>query len=149
MAEGGKVGSGKQLHDNIKGVHKTADEDDGGSPGRSDAGEYVDKMNYSHYGYKTPSGQYRETGNDLTNTEREENKYLTKKAIGVHERVIGQQSMMPKPKLMAHGGEVDDDSSIHDALGEELMGALDKKDKKGIMSCIRACVMSCMNEGDK
>jgi Family of unknown function (DUF6496) len=44
---------------------------------------------------------------------------------------------------MDEGGEV-----LDDAMGEELMDAIHKKDKKGIMSAMRAIAMSCKNKED-
>ncbi len=43
---------------------------------------------------------------------------------------------------MAHGGEVDDDSELHDAMGHELIESIHKKDRKGIMQAIEAIVLS-------
>lgn len=43
---------------------------------------------------------------------------------------------------MAHGGEVDDDSELHDAMGGEYMSALHKKDRKGLLHAIEAIVLS-------
>jgi hypothetical protein len=52
-----------------------------------------------------------------------------------------------EPHMLAEGGEaMDEDSEIHGMLGEELMDALERKDKKAIMECIQACVMNCMNK---
>lgn len=45
-----------------------------------------------------------------------------------------------------HGGEVDDDQideELHGMVAEELMGALERKDKKGILEAIRAIALSC------
>jgi hypothetical protein len=59
---------------------------------------------------------------------------------------------------LAHGGEVGDehedadqdesmmDDEMHDMMGEELMSAIDAKDKKRIMESIETMVMSCMNK---
>lgn len=54
-------------------------------------------------------------------------------------------------RMEAKGGEIDDEDSdmedeLHSALGEEYMGAMDRKDKKGIISAIEACVTRCMNK---
>lgn len=51
----------------------------------------------------------------------------------------------------AKGGEVESgdnemDEELHHAIGGELMDALERKDKKGIMSALHAAVMSCMSE---
>lgn len=46
-----------------------------------------------------------------------------------------------KMDTYAEGGEV-----LDDAMGEELMDAIHKKDKKGIMSAMRAIAMSCKNK---
>ena len=47
---------------------------------------------------------------------------------------------------MSEGGEVGDDEELHNAMGEELMGAFERKDKKAIMDCLHACVSSMMNK---
>ena len=66
-----------------------------------------------------------------------------------HKKVLSEMKAMPKPELMAEGGEVDEgDDELHDMLGEELMDAFHSKDKKRAMSAIEACVMRCMNKGD-
>lgn len=60
----------------------------------------------------------------------------------------------PKLKGLAEGGEVDmrehesDESDMHDGLGKELMGALESKDHKGVMRCIEAAILNCMNKGE-
>lgn len=54
-------------------------------------------------------------------------------------------------KFMAEGGEaemddMDSDDELNDACAEELMHALESKDKKGVLEAIRAIVL---NMGDK
>lgn len=63
--------------------------------------------------------------------------------------IIGYPGSAPTaPIKKAEGGEVDDDDGeIHGMLGEELMGALERKDKKAILDCIEACVMQCLSKG--
>ncbi len=64
------------------------------------------------------------------------------------------------PKLMAEGGEALEDPMDHpepdgdepegemsDMLADELMAAIEKKDRKGIASAIEAMVMECMSKG--
>ena len=49
----------------------------------------------------------------------------------------------------AEGGDVEmDESDMHDGLGKELMGALESKDHKGVMRCIEAAILNCMNKGE-
>lgn len=77
---------------------------------------------------------------------------LSKKhAIKEHHKVLGEMRSQPKPHLYAEGGEVDEEpeheySELHGMLGEELMGAIERKDKKQIMSAIEACVLQCLNK---
>ena len=52
-------------------------------------------------------------------------------------------------EMMADGGEVGDDEQIHEALGEEIMSAIESKDSKQILSSIEALVLSCMNKERK
>lgn len=50
----------------------------------------------------------------------------------------------PSSSYFAEGGEVgDDDNDLHDMVTGELMDALEKKDKKGVLDAIKALVMSC------
>lgn len=55
----------------------------------------------------------------------------------------------------AEGGEVggtdvpSEEDEISSALGSELMGALEAKDHKKIMSAIEATVLRCMNKGQE
>lgn len=60
-----------------------------------------------------------------------------------------------KPNLqgLAEGGEVADpdmgedvDSELHDMMGEEMMNAIHSKDKKGIMACLEAIMLSRKNK---
>lgn len=74
-----------------------------------------------------------------------------KKALSEHNKISSEMQKIPKPNLMAEGGAVEDgelemDSELHHAIGGELMDALERKDKKGIMSALEAAVMSCMNK---
>lgn len=49
----------------------------------------------------------------------------------------------------AHGGAVEDgedEMELHHAIGGELMDALERKDKKGIMSALEAAIMQCMGK---
>lgn len=77
-----------------------------------------------------------------------------------HREKLGELKSMPHPKLkgLADGGEVgagthegpDEDHEMHDMLGQEMMGAIHGKDHKGLMSCIEAAVLNCMNKkGDE
>jgi hypothetical protein len=126
MAEGGAVDSWTKREDNEKGVNK-------GSDGISKAGLHVRSANH-----------------ESVYSDKEDSIGAAKIA---HKKTLGEMSSMPKPKLMAEGGEVssddapsDDDGELHDMLGGELMGAFERKDKKAIMSAIEACVMQCMNK---
>ena len=74
--------------------------------------------------------------------------YARSKAKDMHERKLGELKSMPNPNLkgLAEGGEVDSDDidmEINDMLGDELADAIEKKDKKGIVSAIKAIVMAC------
>jgi hypothetical protein len=69
-----------------------------------------------------------------------------------HHRVLGEMRSMPKPNLYAEGGEVHEDAEqdqemmdeeIKNMMGDELMAAIDAKDRKGIMEAIEAIVLSC------
>ena len=118
-AEGGRVDSGKQRHDNEKGVHKELGRGIMGK-GQSVAGRLIGTA-----------------GEGMAKT--------------LHEEKLKEMREMPKPKLMAEGGEVEDgepqtDEELHHAIGGELMDALERKDKKGIMEALHAAVMSCMDK---
>lgn len=75
-----------------------------------------------------------------------------------HGDKLNELKQMPKPKLkgLAEGGEVEDaldmpggdmdqdlDNELMEMAAEELVSAMEKKDKKGIVEAIKALVMSC------
>lgn len=69
-----------------------------------------------------------------------------------HARVSEMQRRKPEPEKYAEGGEVGqhgEDEELHHAIGSELMDALERKDKKGIMDALNAAVMDCMNGREK
>ncbi len=45
-------------------------------------------------------------------------------------------------------GDMEGDSELHDLLGDELLDAFERKDRKGIMDGLEALIMSCMSKGD-
>lgn len=62
----------------------------------------------------------------------------------------------PKGKLYAEGGDVepldepmkdDGDEELEDSLAQELLHAMEKKDKRGVRDAIEALVLQCMNKG--
>jgi hypothetical protein len=71
-----------------------------------------------------------------------------------HRKNLSDLQSMKRPNLMAEGGEVESDShemedgedemhqELRETMGDELMSALDRKDKKGIMDALEACVLS-------
>lgn len=79
--------------------------------------------------------------------------YFKDEAVSKHGRVLKElKDMKGKDRTnLAEGGEVemDDDSEIHSMLGDELMDAFERKDRKGIMDGLEALVMSCMSKGDE
>ena len=130
MAEGGAV----------KGVHKQED----GPAGQSYAGDRVRESAST----KSPF---------LKDVNREEAKHE-------HRVVLNEMKHAPGPTSgrsgFAHGGDVEaheepdgDEASMDEelshGLGKELMGALDSRDHKQIMSCLEACVAHCMSKGEK
>jgi hypothetical protein len=69
-----------------------------------------------------------------------------------HERepAEGYASGYPVKDKMAEGGEVEDpDTELSHGLGKELLGALDSRDHKAIMSCMEACIAHHMSKGDE
>ena len=85
------------------------------------------------------------------------------KAKDTHRKTLSEMQHMKKPNLYAEGGEVgikespheesehDEagmDEELHHAIGGEFMDALEKKDKKGIMSALTAAVMQCSKGRD-
>lgn len=66
----------------------------------------------------------------------------TRQAKIRHGQVLHEMKSMKKPNLYAEGGEVSEDHDLHDAMGSEYMGALERKDRKGIMQAIEAIVLS-------
>lgn len=75
-----------------------------------------------------------------------------------HREVLSEMKAMPKPNIkgLAHGGEVmeeeheempmDEDGEMKDMIGQEAMKAIHSKDHKGLMHCIEAAVLHCMNK---
>ena len=126
-SEGGSVDSWTKREDNEKGINKSISH---GAPGMSSAGMFV--------------RQGKDSGDDG----REAAKLA-------HALTLKEMRSMPKPSLMAGGGEVHEDAEqdkeliddeIHSMLGEELMAAIDQKDRKRIMEGIEAIVLSCLNK---
>jgi hypothetical protein len=53
------------------------------------------------------------------------------------------------PELLAEGGEVDEgEEKLEHVLAEELLTAMEHKDKKGVAEAIEALVLQCMNKGE-
>lgn len=128
-----------------EGVHKVAIVNERHSPGESDVGNSL-RTYPNQSGKKTPLGLYQQNGR------REE-----------HKRVLREQKTMPKPTAgrsgFAKGGEIGNaqhdepkaeevDTELSHGLGKELMGALDSKDHKKVMSALEACVLHCMSKGE-
>lgn len=80
---------------------------------------------------------------------------LDEDAKGVHRAKLSELKEMKGAdrKNLAEGGEVDGDEDMDNelshGLGKELMGALDSKDHKKVMSAIEACVLHCMSKSDE
>lgn len=127
-AEGGSVESPTKREDFEKGVHRSVFT----TPGQS------------RVGFNLEMG--RSGGHGIG---REESEYWAKEK---HREKLGEMRSMPKPKLMAEGGEVEEhaehgsDEELHGMMGEELMHALDSKDKKRIMDSLEAIVLSCKDK---
>ena len=68
--------------------------------------------------------------------------------IRVHQNKLRDLKEMPNPKLkgLAEGGSVDEAPDMADMAADELCSALESKDKKQIVSSIRALIASCMND---
>ena len=139
MAEGGAVDSWTKREDNEKGINKPAHVT--GQPGRSEAGEAL----------------HPAVSEDV-------DKDVTKRK---HIKVLGEMRSMKKPQLYSEGGMLRDsedhdgqehqhedaeqdqahmDEEMKHMMGEELIGALDSKDKKRIMESIEAIVLNCLNK---
>ena len=123
LAEGGYVYSGKQRSDNEQGVHP------------HDIGPHA----------RTKTSSY--AGNQVGWANRDNDPKQIENAKKEHGRVLGEMRSMKKPSLYADGGEVEDydeegEHELRHAMGGELMDALDRKDKKGIMDALEACVLS-------
>lgn len=114
----------------VKGVHKPYEAKVGGGKGQSYAGDQA------RWGQATAG---------LKSSERHHDK-----AKEEHHRVLGEMKSMKKPNLYAEGGEVADgdgdmdmDDELNSALGGEFVDAMERKDRKGIMSALEAIVLSC------
>lgn len=129
-AEGGSVTSDTKREDHEKGINRSISF---GEHGISKAGLHV----------RAPA-------------ESDEDKKDSLGAAKVaHHKTIKEMRDMPRPKLLAEGGEVHEDeekdqelidNEINEMMGEELMSALDGKDKKRIMESLEAIVLHHMNK---
>ena len=131
-AEGGSVSSATKREDNEKGVHQPLWNHE---PGVSAMGRHV-----------------RAAAGTSDEFDKADSYGAAKKSLN---RTHAEARTMPKPQgHFAIGGEVegehegheDMDADLHGAMGEELMSALESKDKKRIMESLEAIVMSCMDK---
>jgi hypothetical protein len=125
-AEGGSVDSWTKRSDNEKGVHG-ATRTGGGS---STAGHHI------RHGQEYPEDKDLSVGSAKLH----------------HMKNLKEMRGMPAPKLYAEGGEVADgepemEDDLKHAMGGEFMDAMERKDRKGIMSALEAIVLSCRGKG--
>lgn len=142
MAEGGSVDSWTKREDNEKGVNMPRGAS--GNQGISNAGRSVRSANQSTAFSNSGRASDPEADQDLASLSID----AAKRA---HKKTLGEMHSMPKPKLMAEGGEAQEehehvDDELHDMMGEELMSAIESKDKKRIMESLEAIVLQCMNK---
>lgn len=106
-------------------------------------------------------GVHRETGGGESYAGSVAKRGHTERAKELHRDKLAESRSLPKPKLkgLAHGGmpeeapdldvslddhDMDDiDNELNDMAAQELMDALEKKDKKAVLESIRALVMYC------
>jgi hypothetical protein len=108
--------------------------------------------------------EYMERSNARSPEEKHERhlgilkKHVREEPISPSGRAIAGLYEKEKSKKFAEGGEVEEsehmnlddddmDSEISEALGHELMGAIESKEPKKIMEALEACVLSCMMKG--
>ena len=136
----GEMRSMKKPHLYAEGGEVDEDDNDGG----------LDKNHYVK-GVHTPfAGQGRSqlgaaSRGHWSHGSPERNK---EKALREHKKVSSEMASMKKPNLYAEGGEVSDgepemEDELKQVMGDELMGALERKDRKAIMSTLEAIVLSC------
>lgn len=108
------------------------------SPGESRAGEYTRD---AKYGGMEPSAnrQYREASREMHKDKLSELKSMK----GPHGNYAEGGDVEPLESPM----EGDGDQEIEHALAGELLSAMEKKDKQGIVDAIEALVMQCMSKG--
>jgi hypothetical protein len=132
----------KDRHDNEEGVHAAY-----ASEGESERGHHVrEKPRY--------------------NDNDKEHEFNAREAKHLSEENLNHLKMMPKPNLkgLAKGGEVKEeleekapesekhehqeheDHELHQALGQELMSALESKDHKGVMDTVEAMILKCLSK---
>lgn len=138
-AEGGAVDSWSKREDHEMGVHKPMGH---GKSDQSWAGDSARREKVTREKGYSSSEDYQRSG------------------VRAHRKVLGELRSMPKPKLMAEGGEVENtpehadaeqdqdllDNELGDMMGDELMAAFDSKDKKRIKESIEAIVLSCLSK---
>lgn len=140
MSKGGTVAA-EDDKARIKGVHPGHKSSIGGGRGASGESRAGDQARWA--------GAVKQSGGDESSHRQA--------AVGEHKRVLGEMKSLPKPKLYAGGGEVEEgeapaldldadaeaeDSSMLDACADELMDALERKDKGQILEAIKAIVLS-------
>lgn len=128
-AEGGSVDSWTKREDNERGVH-------------GDLGKSHPNMGSSTAGHHVRHAQ--------EHPEDREDSFGAAKLH--HKKNLKEMRGMKKPNLYAEGGEVEgpaapgEDESMDDdlkhAMGGEFMSALERKDRKGIMSALEAIILS-------
>lgn len=130
FAEGGNVYDKTHRRDNEKGINKDAYV----NSGRSEAGVAL----------KPAFSVHEDIDKDVAKRK--------------HHKVLSEMKMMKKPNLYAEGGKVEADmpepmdaspemdDELSGMMGEELMSALESKDRKRIMESIESIVLSCLSK---
>lgn len=172
-AEGGSVDSWSKREDNEKGVHQPTAREPGQSMAGQDARvikehpDYESKEDYKRAAVRKHKGVL----GDLKSMKKPKlyasGGKVSKDDVPEPNAQAAQQMQagatsgeLPASQLyanlkeglhMSEGGAIEDgedqmDSELHEAMGGELMDALERKDKKGIMSALEAAIMQCMGK---
>ena len=105
------------------------------------------KRSDNERGVAAVQGSYHRTNKGVSRAGDELRRHNPEEAKRQHKMTLAELRHGPRPKLMAEGGEVEDydeegEHELRHAMGGELMDALDRKDHKGIMDALEACVLS-------
>lgn len=157
MAEGGRVGSGKNRSDFEQGIHPVRKLTGGGG---SEAGASIrrGRLEEAKEDHETVRDEMKSMdkprlyarGGEVEDMDEEDDKREQEKRWAEDdEHELGVLKAHFGPGEFAQGGEVDEmgeDESLQHGVVEELLKGFETKNKKEILEAFRALVLSCKGE---